>query len=776
MRWNRGKNRKITAVMLCVCLFLITGCGGADSKKGAESAENSSDTGGMGRYMEDIYEFPGEINRNGGLNMLSDGSMTIIDFNSGLYRSTDQGASWQREDAPWFPMMQGVYALAAVMAPDGTTAVTCSGEMPQAARDALSSPLPEDWEGNYCIFAFPDGEIKVVDFGFTQEDGNCISSLAFREDGRLFAGDMNGRICEVDMEHESVRELFLTDREAGYIGFCGDTLMAVGPDRLYLYDLEGMELLPQDAAADEFIKNMLPDGKVRFTGGGYPLAVFGGEEDVVYIACVDGLYRHVLWGSTIEQIIDGALSTFGDDGAIYHAQTLADQEFLVQFHPSGGLVRYYFDESIPSMPDQELRIYSLEETHSVRQAVCAFKKEHTDMYVRYDVGMKSGTGVTAEDAIKRLNTQILSGEGPDVIILDGLPADSYMEKGMLADLSGMIAESEEKDELFSNLLNGFGGEDGAVYAVPLCVKVPLLAGDAETVGSIEDLESFADEMEALRDRYPEGGLLGIYDPETMLKLFGMVSSPAWTDETGGIDREAVKDFYAQVKRIYGAELSGALPEEMEAARKENEELLEYGADPVENNVQICQNVLDVRCGHARLACGYVDGIQLCLDNVTTVIELENNYCYQMFPGQIQGAYIPEVIVGMSAESSRQEAAKEFIGSMLSAAVQENIWDGFPVNREAFAEQFDMLEPGEGNGSMTLIKKDGSEEEMELRWPQEEEEQAFTKLVEGLDVPVAEKEWLSELVYETGIKVLEEEFSVEEAVDEVVGKAAIYLAE
>ena len=49
-------------------------------------------------------------------------------------------------------------------------------------------------------------------------------------------------------------------------------------------------------------------------------------------------------------------------------------------------------------------------------------------------------------------------------------------------------------------------------------------------------------------------------------------------------------------------------------------------------------------------------------------------------------------------------------------------------------------------------------------------------MEGLDVPVAEKEWLSELVYETGIKVLEEEFSVEEAVDEVVGKAAIYLAE
>ena len=44
----------------------------------------------------------------------------------------------------------------------------------------------------------------------------------------MFAGDMNGKIYEVDMEHESLRELFVMDRETGYIGFCGDVLIAVG--------------------------------------------------------------------------------------------------------------------------------------------------------------------------------------------------------------------------------------------------------------------------------------------------------------------------------------------------------------------------------------------------------------------------------------------------------------------------------------------------------------------------------------------------------------------
>ena len=37
-------------------------------------------------------------------------------------------------------------------------------------------------------------------------------------------------------------------------------------------------------------------------------------------------------------------------------------------------------------------------------------------------------GITREDALKKLNTELLSGSGPDVLILDKMPYDSYMEK------------------------------------------------------------------------------------------------------------------------------------------------------------------------------------------------------------------------------------------------------------------------------------------------------------------------------------------------------------
>lgn len=771
---SKKKNIKITAVFLSVSILLLSGCGSGRGGGDAETRGSSAPAGGMGRYVEEFCPLPEDVNRNGGLNILSDGSMTIISYNGGLFRSQDNGASWQREETAWFPMMQGVYAMAAVMAPDGSVAVTCSGEMPEEARKACCVALPDDWEGNYCIFVSPEGEIKVVDFGFTQEDGSCISSLCFKEDNRLFAGDMNGKIYEIDMEHESLRELFMMEREVGFTGFCGDTLMAVGQNKLYLYDLEKGEPLQQDSVADQFIRNVLAQGSVSYTGGGYPLTVFGGTDEVIYIACVDGLYRHALGGSTVEQVIDGALSTFGDGEAIYFGREQEGGEFLVQF--SGTLVRYRFDETIPAMPDKEIKIYSLEENRSVRAAVTSFKKEHTDMYVRYEVGLDGEGGMTREDAVKKLNTRILSGEGPDVIILDGLPADSYIEKGMLADISGILGNISSGEELFPNLVKSFRQEDGAVYGMPLCVRVPLLVGDLDRIDRIEDLEDFAEEMERLREEYPEGGLLGIYDAETLLNLFGMVSCPVWIDETGEIDEEALKEFLTQTKRIYDAELSGAVPEEVEALRAEDVELESYGVDPVKNKMEVCNNVLDIRRGYAKLACGYVDGVMLCLDNVTSVIGLEENMGYKVFSGQEQNVFVPEVMVGISANSGQKETAEAFVRKMFSAETQKSMYDGFPVNEAAFAGRFAVMQAGSSNGSMTFTRNDGTEEELELLWPDKEQQRVFAELVQGLETPAESREWLNELVYEAGVRVLEENESVENAVDEIEQRAAIYLAE
>lgn len=774
------RNGKRFLSLLCALALALSGCGSGSSGKadGSETPESADASGSMGRYMEDSYPIPEEINRNGGLNWLSDGTLSIISFGNGLYCSSDEGQSWQQEETAWFPMIENVYCIDAVMGPDGTVAATCSGEMSEAVREAYGQPVDENWKGNYCVFGLPDGTVKIVDFGFTQEDGSCINSFCFREDGRLFAADMSGKVYEVDAENADLKELFEAERAVGSIGFSGNLLLAVGYDGLYLYDLEQQVLLAQDAVAGAFIRQILTDGTVSYTSGGYPLAVAGGkEEDTIYIACGDGLYRHALGGSMMEQVIDGALSTFGDSGsAIYNVRPLDDQEFLVLFNPSVGLVRYTFDENIPSMPDKEIRIYSLEDNLSVRQAVTAYKKERTDMYVRYEAGMEGDDSLTAEDAMKKLNAQILAGEGPDVLILDGLLLDTYVEKGMLRDISGVLESLDGEDALFENVADGFRNAAGAVYAMPMCIRVPLLAGDQEVISHMDDLESFADGMEAYRRENPSGGILGIYDAETLLKLFGMVSSSAWTNEAGQIDMDAVSEFLSQMKRIYDAELSGAVSEEVSALEAEDEELARYGVDASAAKLEISQNVLNIPRGYARLACGYTGSIQLDLDSVTSVVRTDERLSYRIFSGQVQNAFIPIAMVGISTRTEYPDEAEAFVRKMFTKETQENLYEGYPVNRAAFAEAFDFYEPDASNGSMLFQMADGTEEELFLYWPNEEEEQSFTEQVEMLNTPVRTSEYLCSLVYETGVRVLEGSLSAEDGTEEIGKKAAIYLAE
>lgn len=773
------KKKRILSI-LCVVLLLASGCGSTakTTKEKDKNEGQDSAAGAMGRYMETSCELPSEINRNGGLNRLSDGALTIISFGSGLYRSVDGGTTWVQEDTIWFPMLQNVYCLDAVMGPDGTVAATCLGGMPPAAQAVYEKPVEEGWEGNYCVFGMPDGSVKIVDFGFTQEDGNAIESFWFKEDGRLFAGDMSGRLYEVNIANASLRELFVADRAVGYVDFSDSVLLAVGHDRLYQYDLSKQVLLAQDDTVDGFIRQELSGGTVSYTSGGYPLTVTGSEDgETIYIACRDGLYRHARGGSVMEQIIDGALGTFGDaSSTIYNVEILENQEFLVLFNPSVGLVHYTWDETVPSMPDKEIRIYSLEENRSVRQAVTAYKKEHTDMYVRYEVGMEGDSGMTREDALKKLNTQILAGEGPDVLILDGLPLDTYIEKGLLKDLSGVLGALEGEDALFPNLVDSMMQEDGAVYAMPLCIRVPLLTGEQDVIAKIKDLESFAGEMENLRRMYPTGGLLGIYDSETLLRLFGMVCCPSWLDEKGEMDPAAVTDFLVQTKRIYDAEMQGAVQEEISVLNKEDTEMAQYGIDARALKMEVCQNVLNISRGYARLACGYVEDIQLCLDSVTSVIREDEKLCYTSFCGQGEKVYIPQAMTGISAGTAQPEEAEDFVKTIFSREAQERMYEGYPINRAAFEAVFDFASPNSDNGSMVMEQADGTQKELSLYWPDETEEKAFTELVESLEAPVLADEWLCELVYENGTKVLEGNISPENGAEEIVKKAAIYLAE
>ena len=99
-----------------------------------------------------------------------------------------------------------------------------------------------------------------------------------------------------------------------------------------------------------------------------------------------------------------------------------------------------------------------------RPSVCS-QREHTDVYISYEIGCAGEEGFNWEDALKSLSTQLLAGKGPDVLDLTGLPWESYAEKGVLLDLSGDLAELSADGELLENIAGACVLADGTCPAL-----------------------------------------------------------------------------------------------------------------------------------------------------------------------------------------------------------------------------------------------------------------------------------------------------------------------
>ena len=155
----------------------------------------------------------------------------------------------------------------------------------------------------------------------------------------------------------------------------------------------------------------------------------------------------------MEQIVDGNLSMLSNPNyTINSAIRLEGDEFLVLF-ANCKLMRFTYDPDAPAVPENMLKVYSLRESDDMRKAIAGFQSQNPDSFISYEVGMPEGAAVTREDALKKLNTQIMAGTGPDLLIMDDLPIRSYVEKGLLADLTEYLAQYSVENALYDPIIN-----------------------------------------------------------------------------------------------------------------------------------------------------------------------------------------------------------------------------------------------------------------------------------------------------------------------------------
>lgn len=800
---------KKTAVSKTLALFLsaallFAGCGktGGEQESVGDMAGDGDKT--MGRYVEEEIGRPEEMERNGGIVRLADGTLQIFDFNQGPFVSQDEGKTWTKKYDDWSGMVGEGYFMNAAAAKDGslflvysTYDAVSSEEGEEASQEEVSdaerSEQPdteptetEDTEVQveesdmftidcHYMFVSPEGETREIMLPFDMDNYELITNCWYTPDGRLLASQ-GGAIYEINQEDGSLTVLFETDGDADTACFSDTQMVAFTNTKAYRFDLVKGELLEQDEELDKFISGLTNNGEkgVYWTSGNYSFLVAMDKDNTLYLACQDGLYQCTA-GESPKQLLQGTLCSMGDPSNGKYGMLVEDGPvFLVLF--SSGLSRFTYDETMPATPDKELKVYSLKKDQTLQQAVSAYQKAHQDVFVKYEVGMSGENGLTAEDAIKALNTEIMAGNGPDVIMLDGLPIESYLAKGMLADLSENLKAAEEKEEFFDNITRVYE-EDGKIYAIPTRFRIPLLMGNEEFVSNIQDLSSLSAVMEEMREKNPEGSILSAYTPEILLKMLAIASEPTWSKEDGNLQEETVKEFLTQAKKIYDNEISGISDSEKEEFLNSVRGSDDSSGTAEETALDISWSILNfLTKSQAQLAIGASQQVSLDFTNVISVPRVKPEVVYKPLSLQAENVFQAESIVGVSAKAAEPEMAREFVEMLLSYNVMSMQQEPYPVNAASFDSLFDTDMEGDGAfGSMGISKDDGSVATLDLYWPNEEEQKGLEQMVRSLKTPYLPGSPIEQAVLEAGVSVLEGNMSVDEGVAQIKQKIQLYLS-
>lgn len=614
------------------------------------------------------------------------------------------------------------------------------------------------------------------------QKGTNLNTFAFSREGELYAASAN-QVFRIHVDSGEAESLFATAGQVKSIVFADDMMLAADGGKAYFYDTTKERLLDGSNVLDEFIAN--------HGAGGIVMAVSDKDTQVLYMACRTGLYRYVWGGSVIEQIADGQMTALSDTQRDPLAlQVLDNGEFRILF---GGnyMVEMYYDETLPARPSKELTVYSLEEIGWIRYAGQLFQKEHPDVLVRYETGMDGDNAVSREDALKNLNTRLLAGDVPDVIVMDNMDIEQYADKGVLRELDDILQPYLDAGLLYRNIVEGMRMTDREnLYCVPMMVYLPLWLGEEMYLEGEESLEDIIAGMELARQKHPEGPILYTPYPRDVLLQTMPVCLPAWTEEDGSLDVEELTVYYQAVSRMWEIDSAGFDEAGREAWQRNNTAY--YEPDDIDM-IDIGFNYqysAQQNFGETWMQLGFLLNPQIGASNLHVVKsnmaaewqkkELEDTVNFGAYTGQADNVYWAKTIVGLCEQGKEPELAEEYLNLLLSDAMMRKWWldkprnqSGITIRKESFGDILDInnIEFGQVMGF-----EDPTGINYPDFWPTEEEKKWLYQMMEDASCCYRPGTMLEETAMEVGVRVLDGELSPEEGAGEVEKKMAIAMEE
>ena len=300
---------------------------------------------------------------------------------------------------------------------------------------------------------------------------------------------------------------------------CFSLGMAAAGDRLYLecsdtlrvYDREGniLCIIPHEEWQGDLLRG--GDGELYFveerkSGSGGVISsidaekgcftellswdrgfVSSGDEESLFLQILpEGIYRMnqngqtrplVLWDECLLSVSGVTETTALGDGRFLLGGLFAEPLLLLPAEP--GDIKPRTMLTLAVLPTQDALDHEPDPTTyyaNVAQSISAFNARSSDCYVKL-LDLSEGGSLTAEQALMKLNTQILSGQVPDMLVLNGsLSPFAFLRQGLLRDLAQDLEADPELNKEDLVLARAIEHDCGGLYLMTDCFSIETRLG------------------------------------------------------------------------------------------------------------------------------------------------------------------------------------------------------------------------------------------------------------------------------------------------------------
>ncbi|HEZ7985918.1 MAG TPA: ABC transporter substrate-binding protein [Ruminococcus sp.] len=731
---------KITAVILSACFLLnAAGCNNKAKEKTTVS---------KGRYVEEeinFYDYSGDV----GELYLLDGKISFLDRHANkIYTLNDGKTVFNASPISSDDMLgEKTLIMGSTVSPDGTIFLQYS-------------VFEEDGRtyGKEMCYALisKDGQFQEITFDNTDR----LTSFVYGNDGVLYGIGYDGILYELNIS--SKKFVKLCDFGSGNMEYkldrAGDHIIVAAPGEILFYDCKNRTAVdtPQ-AIADFWDSNIAANSAFDFCDG---------EENSFYIACESGLFRYVMDGALVEQLIDEYSCRLGDPSYSVKSVICDGDSFIISCD-EGRFFRYYYDPEAINEITSTLKIYSLEKSDTLSQIISQYKIKYPTVRVEHEIGMHSG--MTYEDVVKNLTTSILSGNTPDIIMLDGLDIDNLEENNMLLDLS----KCEDKWNPNNTLLDDIAkwNDENGLYSVACRFRIPAVGAKSDELETIKSLNDYADKVEEYRKKYNDPYPITYFEsPESTIKC-GLLYEGSEIISNGRVDKDKLEGMFDSCSRIW------------KNCQYEDEKIsysMSSQSD-VEDEYIFATRLTCVLTDEHTLAIGTINTFEMDL-NLATSIDTTSVPCDTEVKYGIRDndrTFIPSCNLGIVESGHNNDDAVNFIAEAFDAENQKiHHNDGFPVNTDTLKWFYNKNKNSDNNfyafGSTSFDKTNNID--MNVEWMTDKEVEEFESYIRNLNTPVIMDTVTKNIIIDAGAKCISGSMSPSEAADEVVRQLELKMKE